>query len=582
MREIHVCWEWPLQSRPSDLWPLVSNTDRFNADSGVPAVEQLDQSRYQRHLKLSKLGVNVEWDEEPFEWQRPERFGVRRRYRTGPLAAMQVLAEFLEQPARLRYQVWATPRNWLGQLLVRLQLLESGFRFGKTVKAYDALASGRPVEFSGVVALSAEGRNLLERARRQVAAQGADPDLLARICRFAAEAPDHEVRRIRPYALADEWETNRRQLLELFLRCAHAGMFELQWDLLCPLCRGAKQSAGELSEVDSSIHCESCNIDFRADFDRSIELTFAPNAAVRPVESAGYCVGGPQNTPHIVMQQVLAPHEDRKVRLALEPGVYRFRWWGHAQGRLLRAGVSGAAEAVLDGEPGPEVACLTEPTLVLRNPAEESQLAILERFTWSDQAAVAAEVTSLQIFRDLFAEDSLRPAAPMTVSGITVLFTDIEASNRMYREFGDSIAFSRVLKQQREIGRAVESEGGAVVKSIGERTVSVFWRPLAALKAARRAQHALAAPADPIRLKAGIHTGSAIVATLNGKLDYFGVTVNLASHLANLSNGANLVASAALMEDPEVSGWMISEGVTRQASATSWEKEAVEIYILGG
>src|SRR5262249_48590670 len=106
MSEIHVCWEWPLESQPSDLWPLISNTDRFNADPAVPAIEHRQQEKFRRHLKLSRLGVSVEWEEEPFEWLRPERFGVVRRYRSGPLTEMRVLAELLEHPSRLRYQVW--------------------------------------------------------------------------------------------------------------------------------------------------------------------------------------------------------------------------------------------------------------------------------------------------------------------------------------------------------------------------------------------------------------------------------------------------------------------------------------------
>jgi hypothetical protein len=62
---IHVCWNWAIQSRPEDLWPYISNTDRFNRDSAVPSVEQTGQARYRKTLSLEKLGVKVEWEEEP-------------------------------------------------------------------------------------------------------------------------------------------------------------------------------------------------------------------------------------------------------------------------------------------------------------------------------------------------------------------------------------------------------------------------------------------------------------------------------------------------------------------------------------
>ena len=40
-----------------------------------------------------------------------------------------------------------------------------------------------------------------------------------------------------------------------------------------------------------------------------------------------------------------------------------------------------------------------------------AQLFILEEMAWSDQAITAAEVISLQCFRDLFTEEALKPGA---------------------------------------------------------------------------------------------------------------------------------------------------------------------------
>lgn len=586
MNDIHVCWEWPVKSKPEDLWPLVSNTDRFNADSGVPSIEQLGPSEFGRRLKLSRLGVTVEWEEQPFEWLKPERFGVVRRYRSGPLVEMRVLSEFLEHPSRLRYQVWATARDWIGRMLVRLQLLESRYRFGRTIRAYDAKASNQPVaiQLPGAARLEPSGQNRLERGRRELAAEGVTDDLASRICRLIEQAPDMDVYRIRPYALADEWGMNRRTVLEAFLHATRAGIVEFQWELLCPLCRGAKQKATELGDVDPHVHCEACNIDFQADFDRSVELTFHPASGVREVKVLEYCVGGPQNTPHIVLQQILEPRASRNVRVALEPGMYRCRGWGQTHGRMLRAMPgNGSAETVLDGEPGPELRTSTEASLVLRNLTDESRVLILERFAWSDQAATAADVTALQVFRDLFAGEALRSNAPMPLGNLTVMFTDLLGSTRLYREYGDAAAFGRVLKQQEVLTEAVEAEGGAVVKTLGDRAMAVFRRPVGAVRSAIAAQRALSSPIDPLHLKVGIHTGPSIVVTLNDRLDYFGTTVNLASGLSGLSRGDDLVASGAVLDDPEVRSWLSREGIAEQrvdGRIKGFEEDAPEIFRL--
>ena len=50
-------------------------------------------SNARRRLQFSKFGLSVEWEEQPFEWVRPFRFGVERRYTKGPVAEMRVLAD---------------------------------------------------------------------------------------------------------------------------------------------------------------------------------------------------------------------------------------------------------------------------------------------------------------------------------------------------------------------------------------------------------------------------------------------------------------------------------------------------------
>ena len=43
-----------------------------------------------------------------------------------------------------------------------------------------------------------------------------------------------------------------------------------------------------------------------------------------------------------------------------------------------------------------------------------------------------------------------------------------------------------------------------------------------------------------------------ITVTLNGRLDYFGTTVNVAARLQGLSQGGDIVISSAVGNDPEV------------------------------
>ena len=39
LREFHYRWKWQLSSNPEALWPLLTDTNRFNRDTGLPAIE---------------------------------------------------------------------------------------------------------------------------------------------------------------------------------------------------------------------------------------------------------------------------------------------------------------------------------------------------------------------------------------------------------------------------------------------------------------------------------------------------------------------------------------------------------------
>src|SRR5215831_12543210 len=148
-REFHYRWEFDLESSPEQLWPLVSDTNRFNRDTGVPAVEMMaDQDGLQnarRRLHLSVLGIPVEWEEQPFEWVRPHRFGVVRRYSKGPIRELRVRVELIAQErtsreheestgTKLIYEVWAQPNNIMGNLAIPVQIgVVSARNFRKTV-----------------------------------------------------------------------------------------------------------------------------------------------------------------------------------------------------------------------------------------------------------------------------------------------------------------------------------------------------------------------------------------------------------------------------------------------------------------
>ncbi len=601
-RELHYRWEYELKASPEKLWPFVADTNRFNRDTNVPAVEVEPTRRRlrnaRRRVRLSIFGMPVEWEEQPFEWVRPVRFGVKRTYSKGPVAEMKALAELspgAQGGTRFTYDVSVTPKSLLGVVVIPLQIGIVGARkFRRAFKKYDELAL---VEASGEESrsapeLSAVASNRLTAIReRLISDPDSDPSAVARLIEFVQQADDFAVARIKPYELADDWEQPRRVVLETCLRATRVGLLDLQWDLLCPLCRGPQESGSSLKDIDSQVHCETCRIDFTVNFDRFVELTFRPNATIRTIDVKDYCIGSPERTPHVVAQQLLPARGERELSMALEPGNYRFRALELSGEQPVKVSPMGTLAAdvtvAANGWPREELSLGTRPALRLRNETDAEQLLILERLAWGDQAATAAEVTALQIFRDLFSTEALRPGEKIFVGTLTILFTDLRNSTQLYREIGDATAFGRVMNHFDVLKKVIAEEDGALVKTIGDAVMAVFRQPASALKAMLRAQEILASPsqvAGPLTLKAGIHSGPCIAVTLNDRLDYFGSTVNMAARLESLSTGNDVIISRALYDDPEVREFIAAENlraVPFEMLLKGFQEERFELWRVG-
>lgn len=603
-REFHYRWKFDLKSSPERLWPFIADTNRFNRDTGIPNVtvdHEKGLRNARRRLRLSIYGMPVEWEEQPFEWVRPVRFGVERIYSKGPMARLRVRAELTEKPeggTHLTYELWATPRNLVGSVAIPSQIrLVSAPKFRAAINEYDKLAStgAETAPHDPDTSLSSFDLSRLQALHQKLIESIAGTEMVDqkrsiadRLAEFIEHADDFDVGRIRAYKLADAWREPRRLVLEMCLRATRVGLLDFQWDLLCPLCRGPQESPGSLKEIDPHSHCEACKIDFTVDFDRYVELTFRPNPAVRRVEVQSYCVGSPQLTPHVVAQQLLPAGDKRSLTLPLEEGRYRLRTLELPGSQDVDVSPEGDSSAdVTVSNQGWSYAPLHVAesfSLTLENTTDTEQLVMLERMAWTDQATTAAEVTALQMFRDLFSSEALRPGEQISVGTLTVLFTDLRDSTRLYREIGDATAFGRVMNHFDVLRKAIAEHDGAIVKTIGDAVMAVFRSASDALSAMLEAQRSLAEPAEgtmPLKLKAGLHTGPCIAVTLNDRLDYFGSTVNMAARLEGLSTGSDVIISRAVYDDPKVRMMIASQGLSTvefDMALKGFEDERFELW----
>ena len=237
------------------------------------------------------------------------------------------------------------------------------------------------------------------------------------------------------------------------------------------------------------------------------------------------------------------------------PGSYRIRTLEPGPERILDyTGDSFPTLSINEDEIATEPADAAPGTVTLLNCTDRARVVIIEARDGAEDALTAHRVTTLQAFRHLFAEDVLRGGDEVGIAHITLMFTDLSGSTALYEKIGDAPAYGLVREHFDFLTRIVREHNGGVVKTIGDAVMAAFTEPESGVRAAlairehvlefNREHHA-----NPIGLKLGLHAGPSIAVTLNGRLDYFGGTVNMAARLQAEAGPGEIVVSEAIATD---------------------------------
>jgi class 3 adenylate cyclase len=209
----------------------------------------------------------------------------------------------------------------------------------------------------------------------------------------------------------------------------------------------------------------------------------------------------------------------------------------------------------------------------LTNTHDREILVRVERTASRDDALTAARASSLALFRELFPGEVLSPGQLINLDTVTLLVTGLDRAGDLYAELGDARAFGLLLELFRLVDSKVRAEGGALIKTVHEGTVSAFAEPSAAVRAALELVQALGEEEKTrdLAVKVGIHRGSAMVATLNDHLDYFGTTVSIASLLPGVAVGGQIILSRPVASDPRVASLLKERRLVAEVAEVALE-----------
>jgi class 3 adenylate cyclase len=562
---IHITWYWQLKATPEKLWPFISDTNRLFKDIKQPSIQpaHITNDVDPCLIQLSYNGINryEVWEEKPYEWEYPFRFGVKRHYESGPYKDLKIQVDLHPNPngTRIQFKLWAEPRLNILSLLTTLKLKTLiKKRIKNTIYHYDAIASRdeKMYQNSKEKRLVRGGEKRLKQIQETLYNSDINAEVLEKLIKFIRQADDLELKRIRPYELADHWEIPRKKVFEVFVHAAKADLLNFNWDLHCPHCRSIQHSVKTLNQIHEPIYCDECEEEFNVNFNKTIQLSFTPNPLVRKIDRKQYCVRGPQSKSHILIQQYLEPGETRFLKTNLTPGTYILRTNQSKGKATVHVDNSGSdtvhVKLFPSGLSGEKVSIIEDPNLSLENSSTKRQLITLEKKSWDNTTVSAAQATSTQLFRNLFANEVLKKGEKISVDHLTFMFTDLFDSTGMYNKEGDDKAVGQVINHFEILQKAIADENGAIVKTIGDSVMAVFCKPDQALKAYLRAQEMLSRDekvTDNLQLKAGIHHGSCVAANLNSRIDYFGSTVNIASHFVDYASENEVIISQNTITD---------------------------------
>jgi class 3 adenylate cyclase len=466
--------------------------------------------------------------------------------------------------------------------------------------------------------LSSEAQGLFTVLR-----QSADPETVAEIEQFVAEAPDRALCRINAIDFAARRRLDEERVIAAFLHAARLGIFELSWNVLCPGCGGVLDTSSTLKSVKHEDYiCALCAAGYQPTLDEMVEVTFTVSRRVRRIAAHEpdelpffeymrqiFWASGmniPEGLEEIGQEITLDTLElpaGEKAQLSLqlpqeflivfEPVTHAAQFIDvkgeptrERQNLSLVFNNIRAPTGTVAMRPGPLRLSLENRTEVRVLPAIWiAGHALHELLARRRPFLTAKRLLTNQTFRDIYRSDTIDPHQHLKITSLTFLFTDLKGSTELYQRVGDLAAFDLVQAHFRVLNEIVAAQAGAVVKTIGDAVMATFPTPDRAMAAALRIRDAMGAlnaerGGEDLLLKIGIHEGPCLAVVLNDRQDYFGQTVNIASRVQGLAASRAIYATGQVVDHPPTATMLAASGVRPVAQHRELRgiPEAVPVY----
>jgi hypothetical protein len=358
-------------------------------------------------------------------------------------------------------------------------------------------------------------------------------------CRIRSAAANRELCRINPLAFAAKHNLNEEDVIAAFLHGAHLGVFELSWSILCPGCGGVLETGITLKTVNQTEYtCALCAAGYEPTLDEMVEVTFTVSSRIRSIAahhpetlpwieyfrqifwSSG--IDLPEDAAfeklidEVTLDAIELPSGEKAVLslqlpeaflIIFEPVVHMAQFIDvkgeptrERQALAFVMTKDHASTGTLQMRPGPVRIVLenrsgsrTLPGIWIANDKLHHLLGSRRPFL------TAKRLLSNQTFRNLYRTDTIAVDQRLKITSLTFLFTDLVGSTQLYERVGDLAAYDTVRAHFHLLNEIIATEGGAVVKTIGDAVMATFPTPNRANRARPRPAFRWRGPHQPWR-----------------------------------------------------------------------------------
>jgi hypothetical protein len=352
--------------------------------------------------------------------------------------------------------------------------------------------------------------------------QTADRDVADSIENLVKNAPDYKLSRINVLDFSSSTGIDEERAISAFLHATRIGLLELCWNVLCPACGGVLEPNTSLKSLHREKYdCELCAAGRELTLDEMVEVTFRVAARVRRIPahdpetlpiweyyrqihwSSGVAL--PDDYARIMQEAILdsvelPPGGIAKLSLSLgksrvvvfEPITHSARFL-NVEGADTRErqniSVLYSNEGMLMGtaklNPGPLLLSLENRSNVRVMPTVWVTGAAVHHLLSKRKPLLSAKrLLSNQTFRDLYRAETLDVRQRLRITSMKFLFTDLKGSTALYERVGDLVAYDLVHSHFDVLAQTIASQGGAIVKTIGDAVMATFPTPYRAMAAA--------------------------------------------------------------------------------------------------